>query len=250
MKVDKNLVGNKIKEIRLSHGWSLEIFGEKLENPPVKPGIISRWENGISLPNNKRLKAIADLAGITVEELLQGEKPELIVPMNDKKKLYDILESQIIQAEQYMANYEDLPGEYASRYLSPIAQGIEKSLAYQKLIEKPQYAFYIYEGRLYLMTNVDDLKSDDYKLSMGIFETIQVEAFDEKTGQKHLVFEEPITSSEQVVRIIKKYWQSNHDIKFTWEKSDILNSGILKNIPLNFPYPIEDIHKKQILEYN
>ncbi|MCW1031120.1 helix-turn-helix domain-containing protein, partial [Streptococcus anginosus] len=49
-----------------------------IEDPPVKPGIISRWENGKSLPNNQRIKAIADLGGITVDELLYGSKNEVL----------------------------------------------------------------------------------------------------------------------------------------------------------------------------
>ncbi|OFN02614.1 hypothetical protein HMPREF2626_01505 [Aerococcus sp. HMSC062A02] len=66
-------LGQKIKSVRESKGWTQQQLGEILGNPPVKPGIISRWENGISLPNNKRLKAIADLAGTTVDDLLEEE---------------------------------------------------------------------------------------------------------------------------------------------------------------------------------
>lgn len=33
---------------------------------------LSNWENGNNLPNKERLKNIADLAGITVQKLLEG----------------------------------------------------------------------------------------------------------------------------------------------------------------------------------
>ncbi|KAA9293730.1 MULTISPECIES: helix-turn-helix domain-containing protein [Aerococcus] len=78
MEINKDNVGKRIKKIRVDRGWSLEAFGEKIEDPPVKPGIISRWENGKSLPNNQRIKAIADLGGITVDELLYGSKNEVL----------------------------------------------------------------------------------------------------------------------------------------------------------------------------
>lgn len=107
MKVDKNFVGNRIKEIRLSHGWSLEAFGEKLENPPVKPGIISRWENGISLPNNKRLKAIADLANITVEELLHGQQDKKLTVINLEKSRR-ILNRSIHLSDSYDGKNEEV----------------------------------------------------------------------------------------------------------------------------------------------
>ena len=35
---------------------------------------VSNWETGRNIPNNKRLKAIADIGGMTVEELLYGDK--------------------------------------------------------------------------------------------------------------------------------------------------------------------------------
>ncbi|MDK6291402.1 helix-turn-helix transcriptional regulator [Aerococcus urinae] len=86
MDINKDKVGKRIKKIRTDRGWSLEVYGEKIEDPPVKPGIISRWENGKSLPNNQRIKAIADIGGITVDELLHG---------NQKDRLFNLLCSAI-----------------------------------------------------------------------------------------------------------------------------------------------------------
>lgn len=235
--VNKQTVGQRIKNIRLSRGNTLEEFGKEFNTSKVT---VYNWEIGRNLPNKENLKAIADLAGITVEELLHGEKQESTGPKNDKKKLYDRLESRINDGKKDIAQdkYKDLPSSIQSEYYKDIEDCIKIYRSYQKLIEKPQYAFYIYEGRLYLMTAVNDLKSDDYKLSMGVFETIQVEAFDESTGQKHLVLEEPITSSEQVVRIIKENWRPDRDIMFTWIKTLI-------------PWALcNDIDRKQILEYN
>ncbi|MFW3497207.1 helix-turn-helix domain-containing protein [Aerococcus viridans] len=76
MDIDKNKVGIEIKKIRKENGYSLKEFGikigENLNTDRVKEGIISRWENGVSLPNNERLKAIAEIGNKTVEELLYG----------------------------------------------------------------------------------------------------------------------------------------------------------------------------------
>ncbi|MGH2117344.1 helix-turn-helix domain-containing protein [Aerococcus sp. L_32] len=85
MDIDKIKVGIEIKRIRKENGYSLKEFGiqigEILNTDRVKEGIISRWENGISLPNNERLKAIADIGGKSVESILYGGV--------DVKKIYD-----------------------------------------------------------------------------------------------------------------------------------------------------------------
>lgn len=78
--INKEEVGQRIKMIRLSKGDTLEDFGIRIaillnipkENAPIK-GNISRWESGLSLPSKKRLKAIAEIGDLTVEELLYGD---------------------------------------------------------------------------------------------------------------------------------------------------------------------------------
>ena len=66
--------GERIKDIRFENGYTLKAFGieigKRLGSERVKEGIISRWENDISLPNNERLKAIAELGGIPVKDLI------------------------------------------------------------------------------------------------------------------------------------------------------------------------------------
>ena len=74
--ISTNSVGERIQRIRLENGYSLNTFGieigKRLNSERVKEGIISRWENGVSLPNNERLKAIAELGDITVNQLLNS----------------------------------------------------------------------------------------------------------------------------------------------------------------------------------
>ena len=66
--------GERIKNIRLENGYTLKAFGieigKRLGSERVKEGIISRWENDISLPNSERLKVIAELGGLSVHELI------------------------------------------------------------------------------------------------------------------------------------------------------------------------------------
>ena len=53
-------------------------------DPPAPKGAVSRWEHGGS-PNKKRLKKIADLGGVSVEYLINGNR----LSFSDTKILFD-----------------------------------------------------------------------------------------------------------------------------------------------------------------
>lgn len=88
--VNNTEVGNKIREIRMSKGDTLEEFGIRIartleissEKAPSKSNV-SRWEAGSSLPNKKRIKAIADIGQISVDDLLYGDL-NTQVPVDDE----------------------------------------------------------------------------------------------------------------------------------------------------------------------
>ena len=73
MKSNPLTVGLRIKNIRETRGVNQKEFA-KLINATVPA--VSNWENGRSLPNNERLKRIAELGGIAVNELLYGSPKE------------------------------------------------------------------------------------------------------------------------------------------------------------------------------
>lgn len=64
-------VGTRIRKIRQHLGWSMEKFASKIDDK-AKSGTVSNWETGKNLPNNERLKRIAELGKITPEYLLSG----------------------------------------------------------------------------------------------------------------------------------------------------------------------------------
>lgn len=69
MTLNKKEISNRIKSIRLNLGLTMEEFGRKLD---TSKGAVNNWEKEKSLPNNERLKRIAELGEISVEELLYG----------------------------------------------------------------------------------------------------------------------------------------------------------------------------------
>lgn len=91
MDINKKAIARRINNIRLTLGKNTREFGE-LFNPPASDSIVSRWESAKSLPNSKRLAKIAELGGISVQELLYGDEREYIYPLiiNIAAKQYDI----------------------------------------------------------------------------------------------------------------------------------------------------------------
>ena len=67
-------VGNRIKLIRKKRGETLEQFGNAIGG--VLKSNVSKRERGLSLPNNERIKIIAELGDTTVQELLREDASE------------------------------------------------------------------------------------------------------------------------------------------------------------------------------
>lgn len=73
--INKECIGARIREIRLARGETMEEFGERFE---ARKGVVNNWEKGRNLPNKRRTKAIADMANISVQELLYGMKEKVM----------------------------------------------------------------------------------------------------------------------------------------------------------------------------
>lgn len=74
---NENLAKN-IEKIRLFLGDNKTEFGERLK---ASGSLVTRWEKGTITPNPKRLKTIAELGSMSVEQLLSN---------NSKKTVDDI----------------------------------------------------------------------------------------------------------------------------------------------------------------
>ena len=83
MFVNKEAVGKRILQIRKKYGYSMQKFGEIIDNAPK--GSVNSWEKGVNLPNEKRLKQIAMMGNITLNELLYGSFKEYVDMLITKK---------------------------------------------------------------------------------------------------------------------------------------------------------------------
>lgn len=67
--INKPRVGVRIKDIRMEKGMTTKEFGALFG---ASDSNVTSWEKGRTLPNKERLRKIADLAGMTVQKLLEG----------------------------------------------------------------------------------------------------------------------------------------------------------------------------------
>jgi len=132
MNIDKKALGQRIKSIRQDKGLTMEEFGKFFDN--ASKGVISNWEKGSNIPNNARLKMIAQFGGISVDELLYGDFKSRI-----KKILLDkpgVNESYIEFVVNYFFNTNNMYAteEDIFKKYDEIAENIE-SAAEKKIAE-------------------------------------------------------------------------------------------------------------------
>lgn len=106
MEINKSSVGNRIQSIRKQKGLTLEEFGVFFDK--ADKSLVSKWEKGKALPNNHRLKLIAQFGEISVNELLYGSLEEYTHSFlrerfrnTETPKLGDQIEMQIIKEVVY-----------------------------------------------------------------------------------------------------------------------------------------------------
>ena len=69
--MDTIKIGEFLKALRKAKGYTQEEVANQLV---LSPKTISRWENGIGIPDINIISAVADFYDVTVDELLKGER--------------------------------------------------------------------------------------------------------------------------------------------------------------------------------
>ena len=70
------MLNTRIRDLRKQHGYSQEQLARKLH---LTQGAVSQWENGLTVPAADQLAALADIFGISVDEIM-GRKAETQEP--------------------------------------------------------------------------------------------------------------------------------------------------------------------------
>ena len=85
-------LGKRIADLRHEKGWKQDELAEKLG---VSPQAVSKWENDQTCPDISLLPSLANLLGVSVDELLSGKKddePEVkILPESERKEIKNMI---------------------------------------------------------------------------------------------------------------------------------------------------------------
>ena len=85
-------LGKRIAALRREKGLKQDELAEKLS---VSPQAVSKWENDQTCPDISLLPSLAQILGVTVDELLTGKKEEApsvkILPENERKDIKDMM---------------------------------------------------------------------------------------------------------------------------------------------------------------
>lgn len=130
-KLDNIEIGKRINNIRLDLGMTMEEFG-KIFN--TSKGTVNNWEKGRNAPNKKNLAILADLAEISVDELLYGTREELISRgvRDGLQDFFDRLDNQGYKREDYQANKETY-STFLSGLIEEFTQLSESVLPYEEI---------------------------------------------------------------------------------------------------------------------
>ena len=97
--MDMVKIGEFLKELRKEQGLTQAQFGEKIG---VTNKTVSRWENGNYLPSVDMLKILSDEFGVTINEILNGERAanETEFKKAAEENLSEALENSVFTIEE------------------------------------------------------------------------------------------------------------------------------------------------------
>ena len=168
-------VGNRIRDIRLELGETMEEFGKRFD---TSKGTINNWENDRNKPNKPNLKTIADVGKISVEELLYGDQCTKITVEN---KLFENLRRYIEIKKRVLKERIRLSDDVSTFLLSSIdfkelrIKAVEDYEEYQKKINLLEEF-----GELYISENFVDYTYAKYLKEYPKSDTQGFEDYKEK----------------------------------------------------------------------
>ncbi|HEM4558267.1 TPA: helix-turn-helix transcriptional regulator [Streptococcus suis] len=163
-------VGERIKQIRLSLGESMEKFGERFE---TSKGTVNNWEKGRNLPNKENLKKIADLQNKSVGELLYGDYTDRILgELKNVSWFYDFEETDLYELAQKVSDSIINRYGYFSDFLLPnvdvsgfISFALDNLLTNKKMFEISPESYYKINSIPTYYIEDEDPENDSFTLS-------------------------------------------------------------------------------------
>lgn len=193
-KEDKLRLGYKIKELRLEKGMTTKEFGKLFG---ATDSNVTSWEKGRTSPNPERLKAIAKVADITVEELLSSSKKDYALKYA-LKSLNNILNTKAL------SQFDEDNSKFVYKYADEILPIIEERLKYLQLS---------------MYSNKDIEKYID--------DTIDEIVYSTPKDTKELLFDVKLTITENLKKIYEYYGKEKDSLSVNIS-NDLNNETVSK----------------------
>ena len=92
-------IGKRIAALRRDNGLKQDEIAEMLS---VSPQAVSKWENDLTCPDISLLPRLAEILGVTVDELLSGKKAlqpaVVLVPEEERKDIKDMMLRIVVES--------------------------------------------------------------------------------------------------------------------------------------------------------
>ena len=151
MRKDKEKIGQRIKSIRLKLGMTTKDFGTLLN---ATDSNVSSWEKGRTSPNPERLRNIAKLGNMTVDELLYGSFRYNIIMFLTMFEV-ELKNDKSVPTELHASIIENLK----NRYFDSDGKLIDDWFGYDSLEDLIQ-SFHNYANKLVEMAKKGTLKEE------------------------------------------------------------------------------------------
>lgn len=235
-----SVVGQRIKDIRTNQlGLSMTDFGARID-PKVKSGTVANWETGKNLPNNERLKKIAQIGGISVNELLYGDPKTYLdnILWNNKEieeystvslnKFYEHLKNTVEDEDSLYLSEEEAVSQY-KRFIedNPVYEEDEEQL--EKNVFSATFNFFNEQN---LKTNSDSFNKtlDEAKAMVKKF---NIRSFEQKRIEEAIPFAYSVannimyevkTEQNELINLLKKEI-SDVNLAIKYEEATINEEG-------------------------
>lgn len=209
--------GRRIREIRKNLGLTLKEFGEKLD-PPASDSLVSRWERNVNAPNRERMKQIAELGNINVNELTKPGERERIVQLVEK-----------------LENISSVNDRYKQLYHPDFKYNLINEIHEITKGNYPEDESYKYDGLNFEKDNV-------------VLEIIRHKIYDKDRTSKYL----PFTIESSIDFSIKELSYFSYDITRILKENDV-NTDLINDIENQLKesrFHIEDLKNKYDDETN
>lgn len=92
-------IGSFLKTLRTEQHLTQELLAEKLG---VSNRTVSRWENGVNMPDFDFIIEMANMYNVSIEEILNGERSTIMIDKKQEKSLLKVADYESVEKTKFI----------------------------------------------------------------------------------------------------------------------------------------------------